>query len=88
MNGSIVPPDDFFPKLRKLCDEKGILLFSDEVLAGMGRTGEWMALNHWDTVPDIVTFGKSFGNGFPVTAMIVKEEYAEALGRIDDLIGH
>jgi 4-aminobutyrate aminotransferase-like enzyme len=80
--GSIVPPDDFFPKLRKLCDEKGILLFSDEVLAGMGRTGEWMALNHWDTIPDIVTFGKSFGNGFPVTAMIVKEEYAEALDKI------
>lgn len=80
--GSIVPPDDFFPKLRKLCDEKGILLFSDEVLAGMGRTGEWMALNHWDTIPDIVTFGKSFGNGFPVTAMIVKQEYAGALDKI------
>ena len=80
--GSIVPPDDFFPKLRNLCDEKGILLFADEVLAGMGRTGEWMAMNHWDTVPDIITFGKSFGNGFPVTAMIVKEEYAEALDKI------
>ncbi len=80
--GSIVPPDDFFPKLRKLCDEKGILLFADEVLAGMGRTGEWMAMNHWDVIPDIITFGKSFGNGFPVTAMIVKEEYAEALDKI------
>lgn len=77
--GSIFPPDDFFPKLRKLCDEYNILLFSDEVLAGMGRTGEWLCLDHWDTIPDIVTFGKSFGNGFPVTAMIVKEEYADAL---------
>jgi 4-aminobutyrate aminotransferase-like enzyme len=80
--GSIVPPDDFFPKLRKLCDERGILLFADEVLTGMGRTGEWMAMNHWDVVPDIVTFGKSFGNGFPVTAMVVKEEYADALDKI------
>lgn len=80
--GSIVPPDDFFPKLRKLCDERGILLFADEVLTGMGRTGEWMAMNHWDVIPDIVTFGKSFGNGFPVTAMVVKEEYAEALDKI------
>ena len=80
--GSIFPPDDFFPKLRKLCDEYNILLFSDEVLAGMGRTGEWLCLDHWNTIPDIVTFGKSFGNGFPVTAMIVKEEYADALDLI------
>lgn len=80
--GSIVPPDDFFPKLRKLCDDMGILLYADEVLTGMGRTGEWMAMNHWDTVPDIVTFGKSFGNGFPVTAMVVSEENASALDKI------
>ena len=80
--GSIVPPDDFFPKLRALCDERGILLFADEVLAGMGRTGEWMAMDHWNVVPDVVTFGKSFGNGFPVTAMVVKEEHAGALDKI------
>ena len=80
--GSIFPPEDYFPKLRKFCDDKGILLFDDEVLAGMGRTGEWLCLDHWDVVPDIVTFGKSFGNGFPVTAMVVKEEYAEALDKI------
>ncbi len=80
--GSLFPPDDFFPKLRTYCDKKKILLFSDEVLAGMGRTGEWVALSHWNTVPDIITFGKSFGNGFPVTAMIVKEEYADSLNKI------
>lgn len=80
--GSLFPPDDFFPKLRVYCDKKKILLFSDEVLAGMGRTGEWVTLSHWDTIPDIITFGKSFGNGFPVTAMIVKEEHAEALNKI------
>ena len=80
--GSIFPPDDFFPKLKKFCQENDILLFSDEVLAGMGRTGEWLCLNHWHTLPDIVTFGKSFGNGFPVTAMIVREEYADALESI------
>ena len=80
--GSIVPPNDFFPKLRKLCDEKGILLYADEILTGMGRTGEWTAMSHWDVVPDIITFGKSFGNGFPVTAMVVKGEYSEALDKI------
>ena len=77
--GSIFPPDDFFPKLKSLCEEKNILLFADEVLTGMGRTGEILCLDHWNTQPDIVTFGKSFGNGFPVTAMVVKEEYAEIL---------
>jgi 4-aminobutyrate aminotransferase/4-aminobutyrate aminotransferase/(S)-3-amino-2-methylpropionate transaminase len=80
--GSIFPPDDFFPKLRKLCDKYHILLYDDEVLAGMGRTGDWLTLSHWNVVPDIVTFGKSFGNGFPVTAMVVKEENGEALEKI------
>lgn len=80
--GSIFPPDDFFPKLKALCDEMGILLFSDEVLAGMGRTGEWLCLDHWDVIPDIVTFGKSFGNGFPVTAMVVQEKNGTALDKI------
>ncbi len=80
--GSIFPPEDFFPKLRRFCDKRGILLFADEVLTGMGRTGEWMCMKHWEVMPDIVTFGKSFGNGFPVTAMVVRDEYAEALDKI------
>jgi 4-aminobutyrate aminotransferase/4-aminobutyrate aminotransferase/(S)-3-amino-2-methylpropionate transaminase len=80
--GSIFPPDDFFPKLKAFCEKKKILLFADEVLAGMGRTGEWLCMNHWNVVPDIVTFGKSFGNGFPVTAIVVKDEYAAALDKI------
>lgn len=80
--GSIFPPNDFFPRLRQLCDKLGVLLFDDEVLAGMGRTGEWLTLSHWNVEPDIVTFGKSFGNGFPVTALVVKEEYSHALDKI------
>jgi 4-aminobutyrate aminotransferase/4-aminobutyrate aminotransferase/(S)-3-amino-2-methylpropionate transaminase len=80
--GSIFPPDDFFPKLRAFCDKKGILLYADEVLTGMARTGEWLCMSHWNVLPDIVTFGKSFGNGFPVTAMVVKEENAGALEKI------
>ena len=80
--GSIFPPDDFFPKLRRWCDERGILLFADEVLTGMGRTGKFLALEHWDTLPDVVTLGKSFGNGFPVTAMVVRKPYADSVERI------
>lgn len=80
--GSIFPPEDFFPKLKKLCEKHRVLLYDDEVLAGMGRTGEWLTMNHWNVVPDIITLGKSFGNGFPVTAMVVSEEYGEALEKI------
>jgi len=80
--GSIFPPDDFFPKLRRWCDARKILLVADEVLTGMGRTGKFLALEHWDTVPDVVTIGKGFGNGFPVTAMIVREPFADSVDRI------
>jgi 4-aminobutyrate aminotransferase-like enzyme len=80
--GSVFPPDDFFPKLRKWCDERKILLFADEVLTSMGRTGKYLAIEHWDTLPDVVTIGKGFGNGFPVTAMVVRTPYAESVEKI------
>ena len=80
--GSIMPPDDFFPKLSKFCKERGILLFADEVLTSTGRTGKYLCMEHWGVVPDVVTLGKGFGNGFPVTAMIVREEYADAVDKI------
>jgi 4-aminobutyrate aminotransferase-like enzyme len=80
--GSIIPPDDFFPKLRKFLDERGILLFADEVLTSMGRTGKYLCMEHWDVLPDVVTLGKGFGNGFPVTAMAVRTPYADAVDKI------
>ena len=63
--GSVMPPDDFFPKLRKYCDENKLLLMADEVLTGWGRTGKWLCMEHWGVVPDVVSIGKGFGNGFP-----------------------
>jgi 4-aminobutyrate aminotransferase-like enzyme len=81
-SGSIFPPDDFFPKLRKWCDKLGILLIADEVLTCMGRTGKFLAMEHWDTLPDVVTLGKGFGNGFPVTAMVVRKPYADSVDKI------
>jgi len=80
--GSVMPPDDFFPKLRKFCDERKILLMADEVLTGIGRTGKWLCMEHWDVVPDVVTLGKGFGNGFPVTAVCVREPYMESFESI------
>ncbi len=80
--GSIMPPDDFFPKLRDFLTKRGILLFVDEVLAGMGRTGKILCCEHWGVLPDVVTLGKGFGNGFPVTAMAVRKPYADAVDHI------
>ena len=80
--GSIIPPDDFLPALRALCDRRGILLFADEVLNCMARTGEYLAMDHWNVTADITTLGKGFGNGFPVTALAVSEELAPAIEKI------
>jgi 4-aminobutyrate aminotransferase-like enzyme len=76
--GSIMPPDDFFPKLRKFCDARKLLLMVDEVLTSWGRTGKWLCTEHWGVVPDVVTIGKGFGNGFPVTCVAVREPYKES----------
>lgn len=80
--GSIVPPDGWIQKIRALCDELGILLMADEVLTCMARTGKMFAMEHWNTVPDVMTLGKGFGNGFPVTAMLVSEEHKEVIEKI------
>lgn len=80
--GSILPPDGWIPALRALCDELGILLMADEVLTGMGRTGRMFAVDHWDTVPDVMSLGKGLGNGFPVTAILVAEKYKDSVERI------
>lgn len=80
--GSVIPPDDFFPKLRKLCDKHNILLMADEVLTGTGRTGKILCCEHWNVLPDVVTLGKGFGNGFPVTAVCVREPYKESFEKV------
>lgn len=80
--GTVIPPDDFFPKLRKYCDENDLLLMADEVLASWGRTGKWLCMEHWDVVPDVVSIGKGFGNGFPVTCVAVRDAHKESFESI------
>ena len=80
--GSVMPPADFFPALRRFCDERGILLVADEVLTGMGRTGRWLCMEHWDALPDAVILGKGMGNGFPVTACVAREGISSNFDRI------
>ena len=63
-NGVIVPPDEYMPKLRKICDEYGVLLIADEVMSGWGRSGEWFAMNHWGVVPDILVTAKGITSAY------------------------
>ena len=72
--GYIVPDDDFFPRLRKLCDDNGILLIADEVQSGAGRTGKMWAIQHWGVEPDILCAAKGIASGMPVSAAIAKAE--------------
>jgi len=68
--GYVVPPADFLPKLRALCDRHGILLVCDEIQSGMGRTGKWFAFEHFGVVPDMVLVAKGIASGMPLGALI------------------
>jgi 4-aminobutyrate aminotransferase / (S)-3-amino-2-methylpropionate transaminase / 5-aminovalerate transaminase len=68
--GDVVPPDAFLPGLRRICDERGLLLILDEVYTGFGRTGRWFACQHWDVVPDLLVVGKALTGGLPFAACV------------------
>ena len=77
-NGVIVPPDGYLQAIREVCDRHGILLITDEVMAGFGRTGKWFAVENWDVVPDILTVAKGINSGYvPLGAMVVREPIAD-----------
>jgi 4-aminobutyrate aminotransferase-like enzyme len=76
--GIVVPPDDFLPKLRRFCDEHGLLLIFDEIYTGFCRTGRWFACEHWNVVPDIVCVGKGMTGGFPLSACIARAEVMDS----------
>jgi taurine---2-oxoglutarate transaminase len=63
-NGVLVPPPEYMPKLRKICDAYGVLLIADEVMTGWGRTGEWFAVNHWNVQPDILVTAKGITSAY------------------------
>lgn len=71
--GYIVPPPNFFPRLRELCSKHGILLIADEVQSGVGRTGKWWAIQHWNVEPDIVCIAKGIASGVPMGAMAARK---------------
>jgi 4-aminobutyrate aminotransferase-like enzyme len=76
--GNVVPPKEFLPAVRALADELGALLIADEMITGLGRTGRRWGTDHTAVRPDIVTIGKAFGGGFPLSGLLTTDEIAQA----------
>lgn len=76
--GFVVPPKEYFPRIKEICEEFGILFICDEVQSGIGRTGTMFAIEQWDVVPDLLTSAKSLGGGMPISALTGKAELMEA----------
>lgn len=72
-----VPPDEWLPTLREICDEHDILLIAEEVQTGFGRTGKWFAVENWGVEPDIILLGKAIACGVPTAACVVREDLCE-----------
>jgi 4-aminobutyrate aminotransferase-like enzyme len=76
--GMNVPPPEFLPLLRRLCDEHGALLILDEIYTGFGRTGKWFACEHTGVVPDLICLGKALTGGFPLSACVGRADLMDA----------
>ena len=87
----LTPHAGYYQGIRKICDEYKILFIADEVMTGLGRTGAWFALEHWQTLADIVTVGKSLGAGYaPIAATLMTEKVLDPIKKGSGLImsGH
>jgi len=80
-SGIIVAPDGFLQEVRKLCDEKGIVLIFDEIQAGLGRTGRLWACDHWNTTPDILCLAKGIAGGIPMGATLVRPDILASINK-------
>ena len=80
-SGINVAPDGFLQEVRKLCDEKGIILIFDEIQAGLGRTGRLWACDHWNTAPDILCLAKGIAGGVPMGATLVRPDILAAISK-------
>ncbi|HIC33197.1 MAG TPA: aspartate aminotransferase family protein, partial [Gammaproteobacteria bacterium] len=78
--GVIVPQDDYFPRIREICDQYDVLLVADEVITGFGRTGKMFGLEHWNVQPDLIQFAKAITSGyFPLGGIGVSDEIAAVM---------
>jgi adenosylmethionine-8-amino-7-oxononanoate aminotransferase len=85
-HGVQLPPEDYFPRIREICDEYGVLLIADEVITGFGRTGKWFASEHFGVQPDIMTMAKGITAGYaPMGATVISSAVHERLARLADV---
>ncbi|HRQ33548.1 MAG TPA: aspartate aminotransferase family protein, partial [Anaerolineales bacterium] len=85
VGGVIVPPDDYFPLVRAICDKYEVLFIADEVITGFGRTGEWFALKHWNVKPDILSFAKAVTSGYaPLGGIQISDAIRETIESASD----
>jgi len=77
-SGVVIPDPGYLPGIRRICDEKGLLMIADEVQTGIGRTGTLFAIEQTEVVPDMITLAKALGNGFPIGALLAKQKIAAA----------
>jgi len=81
--GVIIPPDDYFPRIRQICDQHGVLLISDDVITGFGRTGTWFGLEHWGIEPDIMQFAKGITSGYvPLGGIGVSDRIRDVMNNV------
>ncbi|MEO7111981.1 MAG: aminotransferase class III-fold pyridoxal phosphate-dependent enzyme, partial [Polyangiaceae bacterium] len=76
--GNVIPPDEFLVAVKSIAEENGALFIADEMITGFGRTGKYWGVSHSGVTPDIVTLGKAFGGGFPLSAVLTTDEISKA----------
>ncbi|MED1873957.1 aspartate aminotransferase family protein [Brevibacillus borstelensis] len=89
--GAVVPPDGYFQRIREICDKYDVLFIADEVMTGVGRTGEKFGIDHWGVKPDLITLGKGMSAGYtPMAAAMATEKIIDTITRGSGLImaGH
>ena len=78
--GAVVPPKEYYPIIRDICNKFKLLFIVDEVMTGFGRTGKWFAINHWDVIPDIVVASKGAASGYiPLAIAATKKEIVDVI---------
>ena len=77
--GLLEPVSGYFEALQDLCHQHGILIAVDDIQQGLGRTGRWSSVDHFNFTPDLITFGKSLAGGLPMSALVGRKEIMESL---------
>jgi adenosylmethionine-8-amino-7-oxononanoate aminotransferase len=87
--GAPVPPPEYFPRIREICDRHDVLLIADEIVTGFGRTGRAFAIQHWDVVPDLIVVAKGMSSGYaPLAGVIARRSIVETIRDASGLFSH